>query len=79
MPLPPCTSIASFGDHAAHLGDVVLEHGRGHGGLFAAVDRAGGDAARRVHDVGVAHHARDDLLHALELADRHVELRRMRA
>ena len=46
----------------------------GTAGLLAVVDRRGGDAARRVHDVGQADHARDHLLDALEAADRHVEL-----
>ena len=74
MPLPPCTSIASFATWRPHLGDVVLQHRRRHRRLLAAVDRAGGDRARRVHDVGVAGHAREHRFDALELADRQVEL-----
>ena len=61
-------------DHAAELGDVVLEDAGGHGGPLAAVDRAGRHRARRVHDVGARGHARDHGLDALELADRQVEL-----
>ena len=62
------------GDHAAEFGGVILEHGRGHRRLLAAVDGARGDRARGVDDVGARRHARQHLLDAFEAADGHVEL-----
>src|ERR1700680_2193552 len=35
----------------SHLGDVVLEDRGRHRGLLSVVDRSGGHAARRIHDV----------------------------
>ena len=61
-------------DLAAELRAVVLEHRGRHRRLLAAVDRAGGDRACRVHDVGSAGHAGECRLDALELADRLAEL-----
>ena len=58
------------GDPPPHLGDVILQDRGRHRRLLAGVDRRGGDAARRVHDVAQADHARDHLLDALEAADR---------
>ena len=62
------------GDSPPHLGDVIFQDRRGHRRLLAVIDRRGGDAARRVHDVGETDHARDHLLDALEAPDRGVEL-----
>jgi hypothetical protein len=64
----------SLTDLAGALGDVVLDDGRDHRGLLAEVDGAGGHGARGVHQVGVAAHARQRLLDALELADGGLEL-----
>ncbi len=61
-------------DHATQLGHMHLQDGGGYSGLLAAIDGAGGDSARRIHDVGVADDARDDLLDAFELAHRSAEL-----
>ena len=61
-------------DHAAVLGEVVLQHRRGHGRLLAAVDRAGGHGACGVHDVSESGHAREHFRDAFEVADRSIEL-----
>ncbi len=63
-----------IGDHAADFGGVILEHGGGHRGLFAAVDGTRGHRARSIDDVGACRHARQNLFNALEAADRRVEL-----
>ncbi len=57
-----------------HFCHVVLEHRGRHGRLLAAVDRARGHRACGIHRVGEADHACDHRFHALESADRHVEL-----
>ena len=57
-------------DETAVLRKVVLQHRRRHGRLFTAVDGAGGDGTRRIHDVGVAGHARERFGDAFEMADR---------
>jgi hypothetical protein len=74
MPLPPCTSIASLDDLAAHLGAVVLGDRRRHRRLLAAVDRGGGGLRQRADRVGLAGDARQRFLDALEAADRQAEL-----
>src|SRR5690606_34942457 len=60
--------------YAAVFGEVVLEHRRRHRRLLAAVDRACGDRARRIHDVREPGHARQHIGDAFEIADRYVEL-----
>ncbi len=61
-------------DLAAQLGGVVLGDRRGHRRLLALVDRVRGHARERADGVGVAAHARQRFLDALEAADRHLEL-----
>ena len=63
-------------DHLARpLGNVVLGDGRDHRWLFAEIDGAGRHLAHGVHHVGVGADAGQAFLDALELADRHLELR----
>ena len=62
------------GDAAAVLGEVILQHRRRHRRFLAAVDRAGRDGARCVHDVSGAGHARECFRDTFELTDRDVEL-----
>ena len=59
---------------AAAFGEVVLENGRQHRGLFAQVDGVGGEDTCRVHQPGVAADARQRFLDAFEGGERHVEL-----
>ena len=59
---------------AGALGDVVLDDRRHHRGLLAEVDRAGGHHARGVGQIGVRADAGECFLHALEAADRGLEL-----
>ena len=55
---------------SAQLGDVGLEDAGGHSGPRALIDGRRRDAACRIHDVAVAHHAGDHKLHAFEAAYR---------
>ncbi len=59
---------------AAAFGEVVLENGRQHRGLFAQVDGVGGEDTCRVHQPGVAADARQRFLDAFEGGERNVEL-----
>ena len=58
---------------AAHVLDELVPRSPGHRELLAQV-RARRERKRGVHEVGVARHARQCLLHAFELADRQLEL-----
>ena len=44
------------GDLAAHFGNVILEHCRGHRRLLATVDGASSHAARGIHRIGQTDH-----------------------
>ncbi len=67
--------VHAVADHLARpLGDVILGDRRGDGRLFAEIDRASGEFARRIHQIGVGGDARQRLFDALEAADRHAEL-----
>ena len=61
-------------DDAPALGGVIFDDGGNHRGLFAQIHRQRGKFARRIHHVGVRAYACQRLFHALELADRQIEL-----
>ena len=77
---PEADALAAHDVHAVvhalarALGHVVFRDRREHRRLLAAVDRARGHDARRVHHVAVRGDAPQGLLDALEPADRRLEL-----